>query len=101
MSDEQILKMIADRSEKVKTQEPMEPTGKFGSYDATVKEFKAKRKASIQYVATTEDDLRNHYAEMPFGVMDAYQVLLFMSAHTERHIAQIEEIKEADGFPKQ
>ncbi len=39
MSDEQILKMIADRSEKVKTQEAFEPTRKFGSHDATVKEF--------------------------------------------------------------
>jgi hypothetical protein len=101
MGDEQILKMIADRSKKLKTQEVMEPTGKFGSHAATVKEFKTKRKASIQYIATTQDDLRNHYAEMPFGVMDAYQVLLFMSAHTDRHIAQIEEIMEDEDFPEE
>lgn len=100
MTDEEILKMIADRSEKVKTQEAFEPTGKFGSHDATVKAFKSKRKSNIKYVATTEDDLRNHYAELPFGIIDSYQVLLFMSAHTERHIAQIEEVMADAKFPK-
>ena len=100
MTDEQVLAMLADRSQKVKTQESFEPTGKFGSHDATVKEFKAKRRVSIQYVATTEDDLRNHYAEMPFGVLDSYQVLLAMSAHTERHILQIEEVLADASFPK-
>ncbi len=51
-------------------------------------------------MATTEDDLRNHYAKFPFGVMDSYQVLLFMSAHTERHIYQIEEVKADPNLPK-
>ncbi len=100
MGDEQILMMIADRSEKVKTQKAFEPSGKYGSHEGTVKEFMTKRKASIQYVATTQDDLRNHYAEMPFGVIDSYQVLLFMSAHSERHIKQIEEVMANANFPK-
>jgi hypothetical protein len=32
--------------------------------------------------------------------VDAYQILLFMSAHTERHVRQIEEIVVHENFPK-
>lgn len=100
MTDEQILAMAVDRSNKVKTQKPFEPTGQFGSFEATVREFVNKRKANMNYVAKTEDDLRNHYAEFPFGITDSYQVLLFMSAHTERHVLQIEEVMADPNFPK-
>lgn len=100
MSDAQILAMIVDRSNKFKTQQPFEPTGQFGSHAATVNEFVKKRKSNMKYVATTEDDLRNHYAELPIGIVDAYQVLLFMSAHTERHVLQIKEVMADPGFPK-
>jgi hypothetical protein len=100
MSDAQILAMIVDRSNKFKTQKPFEPTGQFGSHEATVKEFVIKRKSNMQYIATTQDDLRNHYTELPFGVADSYQILLFMSAHTERHVLQIEEVKADPNYPK-
>jgi hypothetical protein len=100
MTDEQVLAMSADRSKKVKTQEPFEPTGKFGSYDATIKDFKTKRIDNIRYIANTQDDLRNHYAEFPFGILDSYQVFLFMSGHTDRHILQMKEIMAHKNFPK-
>ena len=100
MTDEQILAMIADRTNKVKTSKPFEPTGKYGSHSAAVKEFKTTRVNHIKYIATTKDDLRNHYSELPVGTVDAYQVLLFMSAHTERHILQIEEVIANANFPK-
>ena len=99
VSDEQLLAMITDRTNKVKTQEPFEPTGKYGTYEATLKEFKAKRAAHIKYVKSTDDDLRHHYKEMPFGTIDGLQILLFMSGHTERHVKQIEEIKAHANFP--
>lgn len=100
MQDEQILKMIADRSNKVKTSKPFEPTGKYGSVKATLKTFLAKRKANIKYLKTTDDDLRNHYGQLPFGTIDGLQILLFMSAHTERHVLQMEEVMAHENFPK-
>lgn len=100
MTDEQILKMIVDRSNKVKTMEAFVPTGKFGNHEATLKAFLEKRKANIKFVKTTEEDLRNRFQQLPFGTIDAYQILLFMSAHTERHILQIEEVKANANFPK-
>jgi hypothetical protein len=100
LTDEAIVKMIADRSTKRKTQEAFEPTGKFGSFEATLNEFKTKRDNNINYINTTSDDLRNHYNDFPFGKIDAYQTILFMASHTKRHTDQIEEILKNPKFPK-
>lgn len=67
MTDEAIIKMITDRTSKVKTQEASEPTGKFGSFEATLTEFKTKRDNNIKYVRSTQDDLRNHYNDFPLA----------------------------------
>ncbi|MCK0145698.1 DinB family protein [Arenibacter sp. F26102] len=99
VSDEQLIAMIKDRSNKVKTGEDFEPSGKYGSFEETVAEFKNKRKEHIDYVKSTLDDLRNRYQQLPFGTVDAYQILLFMSGHTERHIKQMEEVMDDEDFP--
>lgn len=100
ISDEQLVMMITDRSQKVKTFAAFEPSGKFGSVSNSLAEFEKLRKEHIAYVNTTDDDLRNHFTQLPFGTIDAYQILLFMSAHTERHILQIEEVMAHEDFPK-
>lgn len=99
MTDEQLMAIIVDRSFKVKTSEAFEPSGKFGSFEETVSEFLTKRKSNIEYVSSTDADLRNHYAQLPFGTIDAYQAFLFMSGHTERHILQKEEVMANSDFP--
>ncbi len=100
MKDDEIVTMISDRSTKRKTQEAFEPTGKFGSFEATLKEFINKRDGTIRFVKTTSDDLRNHYNDFPFGILDSYQTILFMAAHSKRHTAQIEEVMNHPDFPK-
>lgn len=100
-SDEEIKKMITDRSFRVKTREGFIPTGQFGDAKQTMKVFDERREALIKYVKETKDDLRNHFAEGPFGLVDTYQLLLFLSAHTKRHTLQIEELKTNSNFPKQ
>ncbi|MCB0456719.1 MAG: DinB family protein [Flavobacteriaceae bacterium] len=101
MSDEQLMAIIVDRSHKVKTSEAFEPSGKFGTFEETVSAFLEKRKSNIEYVSTTNADLRNHYAQLPFGTIDAYQALIFMSGHTERHILQMEEVMGSADFPSE
>lgn len=100
MSDEMVKKVITDRSFKVKTREGFIPTGQFGDAWKSLEVFKARRSALIAYVQETREDLRNHFAELPFGLIDSYQLLLFLSAHTQRHILQIEEVKANPAFPK-
>ncbi len=100
MTDDQVKGMISSRERKVKTQETMVPTNKFGSVDGSLKEFSSKRDATIEYVKTTKDDLRNHYAVMPFGTFDSYQVVLFLAGHSARHTAQAKEVIANANFPK-
>ncbi|HEY5970220.1 MAG TPA: DinB family protein [Chitinophagaceae bacterium] len=100
-SDEEIKKGITDRSFRVKTREGFIPTGQFGDAKQTLKVFDERREALIKYVKETKDDLRNHFAESPFGLVDTYQLLLFLSAHTKRHTLQIEELKANPAFPRQ
>src|SRR5688500_14265679 len=99
MSDDAVVKMISDRTAKMKTSDAFEPSGKFGSFQSALTEFKTKRDNNINYIKTTSDDLRNHYNDFPFGKIDAYQTILFMAAHSKRHIAQIEEVMKNPNFP--
>lgn len=102
MKDEAVMAGLADRTNKVKTMEPFEPkNAKWNTTGEALSALKAARDAHADYMKTTADDLRNHVApQTPLGAMDAYQLVLFMSAHTTRHTKQIEEIKADANFPK-
>jgi hypothetical protein len=55
----------------------------------------------LDYVRSGQDDLRHHVAQHPAGyTLDGYQWILLLSAHTQRHVAQIEEVKADPSFPK-
>ncbi len=101
MSDKALMGIITSREKKVKTGEAFEPSGKFGSSKETLKAFTAARDAHISYLKSTQDDLRNHYGQLPFGTIDGLQILLFISGHTERHVAQMEEVIAHADFPKE
>jgi hypothetical protein len=51
----------------------------------------------LQYVRTTQDDLRGRFVERQ--QCDAYQWALLITTHEQRHVLQIREIKAAPGFP--
>jgi hypothetical protein len=99
--DETILKMVPDRSHKAQAPEFLKPTNRWATQADLVKAFEDSRKATMDYVRTTNDDLRDHFGPHPLlGPMDAYQWILLISAHSERHTKQIEEVKADPNFPK-
>ncbi|MEO9484794.1 MAG: DinB family protein [Ekhidna sp.] len=100
MSDDQILGLITSREQKVKTRKEFEPTNSFDGFDGTLKAFKDRRKSNMKFVKSTDADLRNHFLQFPFGLIDTYQGILFMSGHTERHTNQIKEIMASANYPK-
>jgi hypothetical protein len=100
LTDADVLKMITDRSSKFQAQDAVLPNGKFGSFQAALNEFTSLRNKNITYIKTTADDLRNHYNDFPFGKVDAYQTIIFMVGHCNRHTAQIDEIMQNPAFPK-
>jgi hypothetical protein len=102
VTDDQIVQMIQSRDMKVKTMEAFEPKNTpYQSMNEALEDFKTTRNDHLKYIKTTTEDLRNHVAQLPFGWADGYQLTLFISAHTNRHIAQIKEIMADAGFPKQ
>lgn len=101
MTDEDFIKGIEDRSHKAQAAEPMKPThSPDKDLASTLKTFNAGRDSLIQFVDTTHSDLRSHLANLGFAKADAYQIILLISAHTNRHMQQLNEVKADAGFPK-
>ena len=102
VTDDFILKAVVNRTQKFQAPEPLRPKQTFGSPQETVNHFKESRDRTIAYVRDTQDDLRTHFGDHPvLKTMDAYQWILLLSAHTQRHTAQLNEVKANPGFPKE
>ena len=102
ITDDQLLKAIVDRSHKFQAPEMLKPVGKFPNTEAAIQSYTSRRDSTIEYMKTTQDDLKNHFADHPaLGTINTYQLLLFLAGHSERHTLQIEEVKATPGFPKQ
>ena len=101
ITDEQVITMIEDRTNKRKTSAPFEPQNTlYKSLDEAINDFKTERTAHVKYIKATSEDLRNHFVQMSFGLLDCYQLCLMISAHTSRHTQQLNEVKAEAGFPK-
>lgn len=101
MTEKKIITRLTFRLVKVKSPEVIKPSGKFESIEAIKKAFIAQRDSAIDYVNTTNDPLHFHFWKHPAtGTVDLYQTIILMSAHTKRHILQIEEVKQSSKFPK-
>ncbi len=99
--DEIVLTKVPDRSHKAQAPEFLKPTNRWATREELTKAFEDSRKATMDYVRTTNDDLRDHFGPHPLlGSLDAYQWILLISAHSERHTKQIEEVKADPNFPK-
>ena len=100
VTDEQVKGMLESREQKAKAPETLKPGGQLGDYKKAISTYAQQATGFEKYIKTTKDDLRNHFAKTPVGTVDTYQLLLFLTAHTKRHTAQIIEIKSMPGFPK-
>ncbi|MGB9610103.1 MAG: DinB family protein [Bryobacteraceae bacterium] len=98
--DAKILAGVTDRSQKAQAPEALVPTGRFRSIQELTAEFRRLRDRNIAFVRETNADLRAHFAPSPMGDLDSLQWYIFMAGHTERHVAQIQELKANPGFPK-
>jgi hypothetical protein len=100
VADEQLVKMIEDRTQKAQAPEPIQPknTG-FNSLDEALADFKTTRMDHIKYIKNSTEDMRNHVVQLPFGWIDCYQLYLMIAAHSNRHTQQINEAKANAAFP--
>jgi len=99
-SDEDIVRMVTDRSEKYKAPDILVPAGKYQDAESALNDLEAQRTVIHDFIRSTPvEELRNHISASPSGLSDAYQSLMFLAGHTARHTLQIQEIKAAPGFP--
>ena len=101
VTDEQLVGFLENRTQKVKTSDMMKPENSpFTSTEEAVNSINESVKKISDFIDTTSQDMRNHVVELPFGSYDAYQVVLIIGSHTNRHTQQIDEVKAQPGFPK-
>ena len=101
LEDAQVLTMLVTRDKKLEAPKSFKPAkAKWRDTEEILEAFKDSRADLIKFAKTSTDDMRNHILQMPIGAVDAYQMLLYISAHTKRHILQIEEVKANPAFPK-
>lgn len=100
-TDAQVVSRVGDRSRRFRAPQEVRPTGRFGSPQETLKYFLDTRAKTLALLKTTPG-LRAHALEAPVGMkLDAYQWILYISAHTVRHTKQLEEVKSDPNFPKE
>lgn len=100
-TDEELVKAVEDRSHKSKTFEALEPANSpYKTTAEALEAFKATRQKLVAFIKDTHADLRNHISVLPIGTYDAYQFVLLIAAHSNRHTQQIEEVKANTNFPK-
>lgn len=77
------------------------PTFRFATPEDARKAFDAVRAETIALVRTTSLDLYNNYVYPGAGtqLLDGYEYLLRLPAHSERHIAQMREVRLHANFP--
>ena len=97
VSDDDILWYGVDRNLRQKTTPNKVPTSPPADLEAGLAAFRKLHAEMLEYARTTNDDLRARVLEKE-GT-DAYQWLLMISTHAQRHILQIREIKATGGFP--
>ncbi len=97
-SDEGVLWYGIDRTNRQKVVTGEDASGKLKDVKTGLDEFRKLRSRLLDYARTTKDDVRAHF--VPREQSDAYQWLLLISTHTQRHILQIREVKADPKYPK-
>jgi len=87
-----------DRTERAKTIPSETPKSAYKDAATALADFRKLRATINEYAKTTQEDWRHHL--VPEWDRDCYQWLVMVSAHAQRHILQVREIKHSAGFPK-
>jgi hypothetical protein len=98
--DEGFLVNLLDRSQKANAPGEIVPKGIYKTPSDAAVAFQAARDKTLNYVLTTHDALREHFATpFPGFEMDGVQGLLMIAGHNERPVLQMQEVKQSPGYP--
>lgn len=95
-----IINFLQNRERKFKAPEHIQPEGRFATAKDFISSFKKKRNETMEYVNAVEKPLKGYYKAFgPLGEISGYHWLVFISAHTQRHIKQLDEVVASPEFP--
>jgi DinB superfamily len=98
--DAAIIANVPERKTKAQAPDAIKPSNRFGSPEGSIKHFIESRAATETFLKNTSG-LRDHAADSPVGTKwDAYEFILLIAAHSERHTNQIKEVKADPAYPK-
>jgi uncharacterized damage-inducible protein DinB len=93
--DSQVIASMENRTHKLKGRPWEESSEKVIDKAALMATFEAKRAEHIAWLENAGENFRVHFFSFPGApAMDVYQLVLFLSAHTNRHTGQIQDIRE-------
>ncbi len=90
-ADGMLIGNLANRGTKVTTAPQFEPSGRWDSKADMLEALEESRAKLIDFINTTDKDLRHYKAQLPFGEIDMVQLMLVISAHSQRHTFQMNE----------
>lgn len=99
VGDMTVILSATNRSTKFTAPEVVRPNGRWKTRDELLQNFDKTRTTSIDFMKNNKVDLRSMFGQGPPGTIDAFQWLLFTTAHSERHLAQLKEVKASANYP--
>ena len=99
VNDMLIVLAITNRGQKFIAPEQVRPNGRWKTVPDLLSNFESTRKTTIDFMKNVKDDMRAHFVNIPMGKTDVYQGYLFIIGHSERHLAQLKEVKADAKYP--
>ncbi len=96
-------RVMPTRQGKAIAPDDIVPSGKWTQAEFH-RNFEAARARTLKFTRETEVPLKEYTSEHPFPIfntLNAYQWLIYIPWHNQRHVKQIEEVKASPGFPKE
>lgn len=100
VADTAIVLAVTNRQQKFNAPEQVRPNGRWKTREDLLKSFGTTRDTTIDFVKNNKVDIRKYFGEAPMGMMDGFQWILFMTGHSERHLAQLKEVKADKNYPQ-
>lgn len=91
-ADGMLIGTLANRGTKVTTAPQFEPSGKWDTKADMLSALEESRNTLIEFISSSDVNLRHYKANLPVGEADLVQLLLVISAHSQRHTFQMKEV---------
>jgi uncharacterized damage-inducible protein DinB len=96
----ELMEAMAVRATRRQSPEPARPNGRYTTLAEALREFEKERAHSIAFVEKQGPGLYTRRATHPFfGAINGAETICLMAAHSERHAAQIREVRAAIESP--